>query len=99
MEEKLLKLEEVAILVGRSCITINSWYKWKRENPDHKFAYLLPDYIQSSDRQTRYWKLTDIEKLIRFKDRVRVGRDGFMGDVTQRYTKKAKEKKEDEKED
>lgn len=56
MNEQLLRIEEVALLVGTSTQTINNWYRWKRLHPDHELAKLLPDYIQENPRQMRYWK-------------------------------------------
>ena len=91
-EERLLKLEEVAILIGSSGKSINNWYWFKRENPDNEYAQMLPDFIQNGERQTRYWRESDIWKLIEFKNAIPQGRNGIMGSITQRYYKK----KEDE---
>ena len=91
--EKLLRVEEVAISLGVSVKTINNWYWFRRENPDHKLAKLLPDFIQEGERQTRKWKQSDIWKLLEFKSKIPTGRNGVMGSVTQRYYhKKTKEK-------
>lgn len=91
-EERLLKLEEVAILIGSSGKSINNWYWFKRENPDNEYAQMLPDFIQNGERQTRYWRESDIWKLLEFKQAIPQGRNGIMGSITQRYYKK----KEDE---
>lgn len=91
-EKRLLKLEEVAILIGSSGKSINNWYWFKRENPDNEYAQMLPDFIQNGERQTRYWRESDIWKLIEFKNAIPQGRNGIMGSITQRYYKK----KEDE---
>lgn len=85
MEEKLLRIEEVAVTIGSSCKSINNWYWFKRENPDNEFAQMLPDYVQFGERQTRYWKKSDIQKLIEFKKAIPHGRNGLMGSITQRY--------------
>lgn len=84
-EERLLRIEEVAVTIGSSCKSINNWYWFKRENPDNEFAQMLPDYIQFAERQTRYWKESDIPKLIEFKKAIPHGRNGLMGSITQRY--------------
>lgn len=84
---KYLNAIEVAVLVGTSIQTLNSWYKWKRTHPEHELAKLLPDF-ERGDRRTRYWKSTDVWKIIEFKTNIPVGRNGIMGDVTQKYTKK-----------
>ena len=88
MAERLLKLEEVAVLIESSCKSINNWYWFRRENPDNEYAQMLPDYIQEGNRQTRYWKESDIWKLIEFKKSIPQGKKGVMGSITQRYCKK-----------
>jgi len=91
MSDRLLNATEVAVIIGSSVPTITSWYKWKAVEPDHELAKLLPDYIQTNPRQTRYWKESDIWKLIEFKSRIPQGRNGILGSVTQKYVKKNKE--------
>ena len=85
---KLLTIEEVAVSVGVSTQTINIWYRWKKQNPSHERAKLLPTPIQAKPRQTRFWELQDVMQLIEFKNSVKTGRDGIMGSVTQKYVKK-----------
>ena len=87
-EERLLKLEEVALRVDVSFKTINNWYMFKKQNPDNEYAKLLPDFIQSGARQTRYWRESDIWKLIEFKQAIPQGRNGIMGEITQKYYRK-----------
>lgn len=89
--DTLLKLEEVAILVGVSFKTINTWYAFKRTHPDNEYAQLLPDYIQAGNRQKRFWKKSDIWKLIKFRQSIPKGRNGVLGDITQKYYRKQKE--------
>lgn len=84
-KERLLKLEEVAILIGSSGKSINNWYWFKRENPENEFSRMLPDYLQDGQHQTRYWKESDIWKLVEFKQMIPKGRNGIMGSVTQKY--------------
>ena len=88
MAERLLKIEELALLVGVSTQTINIWYRWKRQNPDNPLATLLPDYIQSGVRQTRQWKQSDVWSLVNFRNSIPKGRNGIMGEITQRQKKK-----------
>ena len=90
MAEKLLKIEEVALLLDVSTQTLNIWYKWARENPDNPLAKLVPKYQQSGARQTRYWAQSDVWKLLEFKNQLPRGRGGVMGTVTQRRTTKEK---------
>lgn len=91
--EDLLKIEEVAVLIDSSIQTINIWYQWKRANPENEFALLLPDYIQKGTRNTRYWHQKDIPRLIKFKQSVPHGRNGVMGEITQRRKEKKNGKK------
>lgn len=88
MEEQLLRIEEVALLIGTSSQTINIWYRWKRLNPEHPLAAKLPDYIQSAERQKRYWKKSDIWSIVEFKNSLPRGRKGILGEVTQKYKRK-----------
>ena len=88
MGERLLSSQEVALLINRFPSTLSMWYRWKRENPDHELAKLLPDYIQEHPRSKRLWKESDVYKLIEFEQNIVKGRKGVMGSVTQRYQKK-----------
>lgn len=85
MKDELLTIDEVGVLIGRSQHTINYWYVWKKENPDHELAQLLPDYVQLGNRQTRYWKRADIWRLLEFKMKVPQGRSGIMKKSIQKY--------------
>ena len=84
----LLTVEEVAVSVGVSVPTINNWYRWARQNEDNEQAKKLPKYAQIGNRQTRFWKPADVMKLIEFKNSVTIGRNGIMGDVTQKYVRR-----------
>lgn len=86
--QELLRLEEVAIKVGVSFKSINNWYMFKKANPDNEYAKMLPEFIQEGARQTRFWKASDIDKLIKFKEAIPHGRHGIMGSITQKYYKK-----------
>ena len=89
---KLYKAVEVALLLDISVPTLNNWYKFKRLDPNNEMAKLLPEPIQQTNRQTRFWKEEDIPNLIKFKSSIVEGRKGFMGSVTQKYAKYKKEK-------
>ena len=82
-----IKIEEVAMRIDSSIQTINNWYKWRREHPEDENAKLLPDYIQEGNRQTRYWDSDDLWKFIEFKKTIIRGRNGIMGEITQRRKK------------
>ena len=87
-KDRLLKIEEVAVMLNCSVKTINNWYSFKRTQPDHELSKLLPDFIQEGVRQTRYWKESDLWKLAEFQAKLPIGRNGIMGCVTQVYAKK-----------
>ena len=90
MAERLLNSNEVALLINRYPTTISLWYRWKKQNPDNEFAKLLPDYIQEHPRAQRFWKESDVYKLLEFEKNIVKGRKGIMGSVTQKYQKKGK---------
>lgn len=83
-----LTAQQVVVMLGISENTLNFWYRFKRENPDNEVAQLLPDYIKDSERSKRYWKRSDLPKLIKFQQALPKGRNGIMGTITQRYYKK-----------
>lgn len=86
---KKLRIEEVAISIGVSVNTINSWYRFKKQNPEHEYSKMIPEYSQDGgDKSPRYWTLKDIDKLLEFKNKRPIGRNGVMGSVTQKYVKK-----------
>lgn len=87
-EERLLTVQEVACLIGSSIQTINLWYKWKLNFPDHERAKMLPDFIRRGNKNTRYWRQEDVWKLIEFKQSIPQGKRGVMGEITQQYVKK-----------
>lgn len=84
--EKLLNATNVAVLVGVTVPTLTSWYKWKELNPDHELAKFLPDYTKIS--HVRYWERDAVESLLKFKEAKPMGRNGILGEVTQKYVKK-----------
>ena len=86
----MLRAEEVALLVGCSVPTLNIWYKFRNEYPEHPMSKLLPEFVQSGPRQKRLWNENDIYKLIEFRANLPHGRNGILGSVTQKYYKKPK---------
>jgi hypothetical protein len=91
MSEQKLRIEEVALLVGCSTQTINNWYRWKALHPEHPLASMLPDYKQEGPRQMRFWNKEDIWSIAEFKNAIPHGRNGILGDITQKRTKKESE--------
>lgn len=87
-EDKLLSVQEVAVLIKSSVPTISSWYRWKRLHPEHEMAQKLPDFERHGAHRARYWKYSDVWKLVDFKESIPQGRNGIMGEITQKYVKK-----------
>ena len=89
MNQKL-RVEEVATILGCSINTINAWYRFKAHEPDNEFAKMLPEFTRAgtSKNSARLWNQSDIKKLVEFQKSRPVGRNGVMGEVTQRYVKK-----------
>lgn len=87
-KERLLSVTQVAVLVGVVPKTVDIWYRWKRQAPDHELASLLPDYIQDGEKQKRYWRESDVWKMIEFRSKIPKGRNGFFGNVTQKYSRR-----------
>ena len=88
---RLLKLSDVAYLVGVSNETINIWYRFKKENPDNEYAKLLPEITHLEDnKRINYWTEEDVYKIAEFKTAIPKGRNGILGSVTRRYVKDSK---------
>lgn len=83
--EYYLRVEQLAVMAGVSVQTINNWYRWKKLHPENELAQLLPDYIQSGVRKSRYWLATDADRIVEFKSKLPRGRGGIMGEVTQHH--------------
>jgi len=94
--DKLLNIQEVAVLINSSVPTISSWYRWKKENPDNEYAKRLPDFIRKGAHRARHWRYEDVWKIVEFKQSLPQGRNGVMGSVTQRYVKSSKRCKKKE---
>ena len=88
--DKSLNVAELAVAIGTSVPTISAWYRWKRQNPDNEYAKLLPDFFRRGAHRARYWHVSDIPKLIEFKNTIPQGRNGVMGCVTQKYYKNSR---------
>lgn len=98
-KERLYSATEVCVLLDCSIYSLNNWYAFKREHPENEYAKLLPDFVtkQAGARRKRYWKHSDIGRLIEFKAVIPHGRNGILGSITQKYSKK-KERTNNEKE-
>lgn len=91
-KERMLNVTEVCLLVGVSQQTIYYWYTFKKQNPKHPLAKLLPKYKQDTERGKRLWRQKDIPYLIQFKAQVPKGRGGIMASITQKYNNKGDKK-------
>ena len=89
-KDKLLNVQEVAVLINSSVPTISAWYRWKGLYPEHELAKMLPDFERHGAHRARYWKYSDIWKMVEFKKAIPQGRNGVMGDITQKYVKNNK---------
>lgn len=88
-KERMIKVEELALAAGVSVQTINNWYAFKRAEPENELSKLLPEFQQQEGpRTTRFWKFSDIWRVKEFQSRIKVGRNGAMGIITQRYVRK-----------
>lgn len=86
---KLYKASETAMLLGITTDTLDIWYRFKRQNPDNKYAKMLPEIKHKEGNQKqRFWTEDDIFRLIEYKNTIPQGRNGIMGSVTQKYVKK-----------
>jgi len=94
MKENMLTVQEVGCRIGVSVQTIGSWYKFKRENPNSKYSEMLPEFERCGGRNTRYWKESDLTMLVKFHETIPMGRNGVLGSVTQRYSKRVTGDKE-----
>lgn len=94
--ENLLSATEVCVLLDCSIYSLNNWYTFKRENPESEYAKMLPDFVnkEAGTRRKRYWRQSDIGKLIEFKGAIPHGRNGVLGSVTQKYAKGRRSKNE-----
>ena len=93
MEQKRYKIEEVAMMIGVSTQTLNRWYKFKRDNPEHEFSIKLPDYdrVSAYNGIVRLWPQEAVWKLIEIKQSVKTGRTGIMGKYHGAGTRKGAE--------
>ena len=91
-KDNLLRIEEVAVLIGVSVKTINNWYWYKRECPNDELSQMLPEYIQERPTSVRLWRREDLPKFFEFRTNIPYGRSGKMGVITQKYVRTKKEK-------
>lgn len=72
--EQYLTVGQVSKLVDRNSQTIKSWYKWCDSEGLSYDKAGLPLYRRDLDvKQTYYFNVNDIEKLIEFRDGIQYG--------------------------
>ncbi len=84
---KMYNLTEVAFALGCSTQTVNTYYKFKVENPDDALSAMIPDFVRDGKCRTRYWTEESVEQLLIFRANLPKGKNGLLGRVTQRYVK------------
>lgn len=84
------QIEWVAIQLGCSTQTINMWYRWKKVHPEHELTKLLPEPKKKSAHSMRLWSEQDIEMLRDFQKSIPHGRNGILGDVSQKSVRSKK---------
>ena len=78
----LLRIEEVAMILGVSVQTLERWYKFKKEHPESEVAQEIPNYIYGAtvgSGKTRLWTQEAVFSLVQFKGERKLGRTGKMG--------------------
>ena len=88
MSQNLLTANEVCALIGTSIYTLDQWYKFKRLHPENEWAKKLPDIVRVEGSKNRFWNRNDLPLLMEFKNTIPHGRNGILGEVTQKYYKK-----------
>lgn len=89
---KTFNVLQVCEKVNISIYTLNLWYRYKRRYPEDGLAQLLPDYYKEHVNSQRLWNQSDIKRLIKFKNSIKVGRsgNGNLSKVIQKYVKEKK---------
>lgn len=106
-EEKILYVKDLSALLGCTTWTINNWYMFKNQHPEHELAKKLPEVSYTTEGvRKRYWKLEDVEKIAEFQKVIPQGNKGLgvSPEAKRRYYAKlknlrAKKRKESKKND
>lgn len=101
MEQKLLRVSQVARALEISNATLNNWYEWYQDESFQKPEDMppLPEpivFTHGKDGEPlkvfrRAWKEEDIPVLETFKKWLPRGRVGVMGEFSSRYWRKSKQ--------
>lgn len=86
MEEKLITATKVTQYLDITLRTLDNWYRYQKETekkPENMPS--LPEYVQQGPRTPRFWKESDLPKLLAFKEWIPRGRLGVMGRTNERY--------------
>lgn len=81
---KYLSIGEVSTAVGRGAVTIIRWVNWYSGLSEAEKANLpkLPQPIRVGSKQIRFFKESDIQSLIAFRDKMSYG---VMADFNRNY--------------
>ena len=90
MKDGLYNVTEVTEIVGITTPTLESWLRFKHEQPEHELSMLLPEPKRVGPRKARYWTKEEVRRIMLFKEKLPRGCKGILG--TPRYYKKNKEK-------
>lgn len=91
-KDRLINVQELAYRVGCSIQTIGSYYRFKEQFPTEELAMMLPDFVRQGNRNTRYWRESDVAEIVKFRSLMPQGRNGALGKITQKYVKKGNNK-------
>lgn len=91
--EDYVNATQLSQYLNVSVPTINIWYKWYfGDFPKPDDVPELPKFESRGARQTRYWKVSDLPKIVAFKKWLPHGKKGVMGAYTVNFWGKKKKK-------
>ena len=86
INEDYLSIRKVANLIDISDHTIARWYKWF-ESPEFEKpeGLTLPPYSYKDRRKTKFFKKSDIPKLLEFAEKLKTTHRGAMSEFNAAY--------------
>lgn len=79
----MIRIGEVAKLIGRTPRSIKHWYSWEEEFGVSPILGKLPPVYRIGPRGDRYFEIEDIHLLIKFRDNLKL-HPGLMGEFNRR---------------
>ena len=89
MKDGLYSFAEVTEILGVTSLTLDSWLRYKHENPDEELAKLLPEPKRIGPRNARFWSADEVDRIKEFQVKLPRGRRGVLN--TNRYKKETRE--------